>query len=424
MANKKYIFLHEVTEQIKSKEAKKYVSDELGYHLQEAKNLWMDKGLTEAEAEEKAIEQMGSPSKLGKQMNKLHKPKVDWFMILLLASTLGLGFLPMIALGYIDERHFSVSKTIMVIFGGGAAIGIMFLDYRKWKSKGWLFYSIGVLFLLAIMFFSNSMINGVPMIRIPSIITLESSMSLPFFFLAWASFFTIEKLKIWQFAILFFVPILLFLNFPHSVIIFMYSVMVFVMLWWSKFSRKTMMSISGITFSLVLIIGFISWQLLQTYQLVRILAFLNPKKYANGAGYLPLRVKELMSKAGWFGHPGNKEFIPEAHTDFVFVSLTYIYGWLFAIALVIILSLIMVRFIVISNKLHDSYAKLLLIGAIALYGVQLACNVGMTLGVFPQTSIALPFISYGVMPVLLNSFLIGIVLSVYRRKDLISNGFV
>jgi len=33
VANKKYLFLHEVTEQIKSKEAKKYVADELGYHL-------------------------------------------------------------------------------------------------------------------------------------------------------------------------------------------------------------------------------------------------------------------------------------------------------------------------------------------------------------------------------------------------------
>ena len=126
-----------------------------------------------------------------------------------------------------------------------------------------------------------------------------------------------------------------------------------------------------------------------------------------------------MSKAGWFGHPGKKEFIPETHTDFVFVSLTYMYGWLFAIALVIILSLIMVRFIVISNMIHDSFAKLLLIGAVALYGVQLTSHIGMALGVFPLTSISLPFISYGLMPVLLNSFLIGIVLSVYRRKDLL-----
>ncbi|WHY75169.1 FtsW/RodA/SpoVE family cell cycle protein [Neobacillus sp. WH10] len=420
MANKKYIFLNEVTDQIKSKEAKKYVADELGYHLQEAKNSWMEKGLPVAEAEVKAIDQMGSPIKLGKQMNKLHKPKVDWFMIILLVTTLGLGFLPMISLEYMDTRHFSVNKTIIVLLGGTVAIGIMLIDYRKWKTRGWLFYSLGVLLLIVIMCFSNTTINGAPLLRIPSIITIESSKSLPLFFLAWASFFTNEKLKIWQFAILFFVPFLLFFS-VHSIPItfIMYTVMVFVMLWWSKFSRKTILFITGSTVGLFMIVAFTYWPFLMTYHKRSLLAFLNPEKDPNGAGYLFLRVNELMSKAGWFGNPVKKEFIPGAHTDFVFVSLTYIYGWLFAIALVIILSLIMVRFIFVSNKIHDSFAKLLLIGAVALYSVQLASNVGMALGVFPHTSISLPFISYGLMPVLLNSFLIGIVLSVYRRKDLL-----
>jgi cell division protein FtsW (lipid II flippase) len=414
MANKKYIFLNEVTEQIKSKEAKKYVADELSYHLQEAKKLWIEKGLPDAKAEEKAIEQMGSPIKLGKQMNKLHKPKVDWFMIILLVTTLGLGFLPMI-----DSRHLSVNKAIIVLLGGAVAIGIMLIDFRKWKTRGWFFYTLGVLLLLVIRIFHNAAIIGVPMLRIGPIITIESSMALPIFFLAWASFFSNAKLKIWQFTILFFVPFLLFFSVPSIPITFMYSVMVFVMLWWSKFSRKMILVIMGTTVSLFTIVAFTYWPIIiRTYHKQRLLAFLDPRKYSNGAGYLVLRLKEVMSKAGWFGHQGKKEFIPEAHTDFVFVSLTYIYGWLFAIALVIILSLIMVRFIVISNTIHDSFAKLLLIGAVALYGVQLASNIGMAFGVFPLSSISLPFISYGLMPVLLNSFLIGIVLSVYRRKDL------
>ncbi|WP_312476737.1 FtsW/RodA/SpoVE family cell cycle protein [Neobacillus sp.] len=421
MANKKYIFLNEVTEQIKSKEAKKYVADELGYHLQEAKNLWLEKGLPEAEAEEKAIEQMGSPIKLGKQMNKLHKPKVDWFMIILLVTTLGLGFLPLVSLGYMeDTRHFSIVKGVTVLLGATVAVGIMLIDFRKWKTWGWLFFSLGIIFLLTIRFFSNTMINGVPLLRVPSIITLESSMALPFFFLSWASFFSNERFKIWQVIILFFIPFLLFFSVPSIDNTFMYTCMVIVMLWWSRFSRKTILAIMGIMFGLFMVIGI---QFLKTFQIERILVYLNPEKYSSGAGYFILRVKELMGKAGWFGNPVNKEFIPSAHTDFVFVSLTYMYGWLFAIALVIILSLIMVRFIVISNKIYDSFAKLLLIGATALYGVQLASNIGMALGVFPLTSISLPFISYGLMPVLLNSFLIGMVLSVYRRKDLISTRF-
>ena len=53
-----------------------------------------------------------------------------------------------------------------------------------------------------------------------------------------------------------------------------------------------------------------------------------------------------------------------------------------------------------------------------VYTVQLVGNVGMIVGFFPMTNMSLPFISYGLMPILLNAFLIGIVLSIYRRKDL------
>ena len=76
-----------------------------------------------------------------------------------------------------------------------------------------------------------------------------------------------------------------------------------------------------------------------------------------------------------------------------------------------------------ASKINDSYGKLLLIGAISLYTVQFVSNIGMSLGYFPMTSMSLPFISYGLMPILLNAFLIGVVLSVYRRKDLMSSRF-
>ena len=55
------------------------MATELDFHLKQAKNMWIEKGLSEEVAEDKAVEQMGSPIKLGQELNKLHKPKVDWF---------------------------------------------------------------------------------------------------------------------------------------------------------------------------------------------------------------------------------------------------------------------------------------------------------------------------------------------------------
>jgi cell division protein FtsW (lipid II flippase) len=423
--NKKQIFLNEVTDQIKSKEAKAYVAKELNYHLKEAKNTWMEKGLSEGEAEEKAVEQMGSPTKLGIQMNKLHRPKVDWWLVTLLVAALGLSFLPMVSLGYMEDWHYIIYKILIVLIGVTATVGVMLVDYRKWKKLGWLFYTIGILLLVILMFFSNVMINGLPLLKLGPI-TIESLMALPFFYLAWASFFTNEKLRIWQFLLFFLSPILLILAVASIPTLYLYFVMVFVMLWWSKYSKKVKWLITTGTFSIILVIGIVAWQFVKSYQIVRLLALFEPEKYADGAGFMILKSQELMTKAGWFGwfdgfgQPRIKEFIPEAHTNFVFVSFTYSYGWLFGVLLVTILLLFAVRMIVIHPKIKDSYGKLLLIGGVALYSIQLLSNIGMVLGFFPLTTMSLPFISYGLMPTVLNAILIGVVLSVYRRKDLIA----
>ncbi|HYK71889.1 MAG TPA: FtsW/RodA/SpoVE family cell cycle protein [Pseudoneobacillus sp.] len=414
-------FLNEVTHQIKSKEAKKFVADELNHHIKEAKKQWSVKGLSNQEAEAKAIEQMGNPTKLGIQMNKLHRPKVDWWLVILLGVSLLLGFLPLMALsqhGYIGSSIFMQNKVIFVIFGALVAVGIMFIDYRKWQKRGWVFYGLGVFILLAIRFFANQMINGVPRIEIGSL-TIENIMAIPLFMLAWASFFNHAHFKVWQFIGLFLFPVFLFLAIPSMTSIYIYTIMVFVMLYWSKFSRKTTVTLLSVAFGSALIISLVLWNYLKVYQKERLLAFLTPEDFSTTSGYLYLRIEEFLSKASWFGSVGRKDFIPAAHTDFVFVTFTYYYGWLLAAALVLILMLFAVRIIFVSSKIKDTYGKLLLVGAVALYLAQLATNVAMTLGIFPLVGISLPFMSYGIMPTLLNSLLIGVVLSVYRRKDLV-----
>ena len=92
MGKRRLSFLNEVRDQIKSTEAKDFVEVELDYHIKEAKSHLLAKGLDEAEAEEKAVGQMGSPVTLGQKLNKLHRPKVDWLTVVLLLTAMGLGF--------------------------------------------------------------------------------------------------------------------------------------------------------------------------------------------------------------------------------------------------------------------------------------------------------------------------------------------
>ncbi|KAB2442525.1 FtsW/RodA/SpoVE family cell cycle protein [Bacillus luti] len=408
-------FLKEVTNHIKSKEAKDLVATELDFHLKQTKNMWMDKGLSEEIAEDKAVEQMGSPVKLGQELNKLHKPKVDWFLIGLLVAAMGLGFLPVIAFGYMNDLL--MDKVISVVLGIATALGMMLIDYRKLERVGWLFYTIGVLILLILNCFPSAYVNGEPLIKIGPV-AIGRLMVLPFFFLAWASFFNNSRIKVMHLVVLYLFSLYLFLIGAAFSVIFIYITMVFVMLWWSKLGKKKALIITIVPICLLIIGASFSWPTVKRVYLDRFLGYLNPERDAQGAGFMYIRLKEVMSSAGWFGTYGDVKLIPNSDTDFVFASLTYYYGYVLALILVLILSLFVVRLVVISYKINDRYGKLLLIGGMTLFVVQFLYNVGMILGLLPITAISLPFISYGLTPTLFHAFLMGIVLSVYRRKDI------
>lgn len=408
-------FLTEVTNHIKSKEAKDLVATELNFHLKQAKNMWMDKGLSEEVAEDKAVEQMGSPVKLGQELNKLHKPKVDWFLIGLLVAAMGLGFLPVIAFGYMNDLL--MDKVIFVVLGIATALGMMLINYRKLERLEWLFYTIGVLILLMLYCFPNAGMLGEPIIKVGPI-AIDRLMAVPFFFLAWASFFNNSRIKVMHLVALYLFSLYLFLIGAAFSVIFIYITMVFVMLWWSKLGKKKALIITIVPICLLIIGVYFSWHTVKGVYLDRFLGYLNPERDAQGAGFMYIRLKEVMSSAGWFGTYGDVKFIPNPDTDFVFASLTYYYGYVLALVLVLILSLFVARLIFISYTINDRYGKLLLIGGMTLFVVQFLYNVGMILGLLPITAISLPFISYGLTPTVFHALVMGIVLSVYRRKDI------
>ena len=110
--------------------------------------------------------------------------------------------------------------------------------------------------------------------------------------------------------------------------------MVFVMLWWSKLGKKTAWLITILPIVPLIIRDLLSWSAVKEYRMARVLGMLNPE---HDLWYL--RLKEAMSSAGWFGTYENIKSI-RAHTDFVFASLTYYYGYVLALVLVVILSLL------------------------------------------------------------------------------------
>ncbi|MGE7766587.1 permease prefix domain 1-containing protein [Peribacillus sp. NPDC096540] len=137
---KKEQFLHDVKQFIRSKEAKRFVSDELEFHLKQSTEALKKQGYTEEEAEVRAVQQMGSPITIGQKLNRLHRPKVDWRLTVLFLLVTALGFIPLFVLSAESYYYSFYAKLVGSLLGIGVAGAVMFMDYTKLSKFGWVFY--------------------------------------------------------------------------------------------------------------------------------------------------------------------------------------------------------------------------------------------------------------------------------------------
>ena len=408
-------YLNRVTSYIKSKEARIFVRIELTQHIKQTQQAWMSKGLSEEDALQKAIAEMGSPSTLGESMNKIHKPKVDWFLIGLLVTVMVLSFLPLLKQTMYSNDLLMERKAIFVVLGIVLAISMMFLDYRKLQKYGYVFFGIGTAILLGVHVFRTGYMGGQPLFVIGSL-RIESSMAIPFYVIAWATLFH-NRTNLLMCIGLFFTSLFLFAFNGQTVTLVMYSMLVAVLFWYSPFSKKVKLLVTGIgvTFGSAMLLFL--WKTTRPYQISRITALFNPEERENGFGTFYAILENAVSQAKWIG-ANDSIAVPEPHTDFVLASVIQSYGFVPAIVLITLLALCSMRLLMIVLRVRDPYARLLLVGGVTLFGGQFVYHVGMTFGYLPIVAMPLPFISYGLMPTMLGTFIVGIALSVWRRKSL------
>lgn len=124
-------FLSKVTSKVKYKEAHNKIKRELTHHLQELSQSYKKRGFSEEDAEEKAVQEMGNPFTIGEKLNPLHKPKVDWILLVLFIIFAGISFLPLVN-GIpeisISSTYFMGRQAIWYTLAVLVIIGFLFFD--------------------------------------------------------------------------------------------------------------------------------------------------------------------------------------------------------------------------------------------------------------------------------------------------------
>lgn len=148
--------------------------------------------------------------------------------------------------------------------------------------------------------------------------------------------------------------------------------------------------------------------------LARMKTIYTPGLEDNGVSY----ISNVMKNLTWFG---NSKVIweIEAHTNYVLLTILQTYGIIVGVAVVCLLGFIIFRIAYTLASIHNEYGRLLIVGGLAYVTTQIIYHILMLFGLVPLMSMPIPFISYGVFPMLLGSVAIGLTLSIYRRKSYI-----
>ncbi len=149
----------------------------------------------------------------------------------------------------------------------------------------------------------------------------------------------------------------------------------------------------------------------------RVLAFLNPEKYAQGEAFqLTMGLYAFISgglDGKGLGNSMQKRFyLPEAHTDFIFAILGEEWGLLGTLSVLMLFFVFFVCGMLISARVEDRFGKLLAFGLTLIIIIQAALNMGVVTGSLPTKGITLPFISFGGSSMLVCLAMTGILINV------------
>ena len=136
-----------------------------------------------------------------------------------------------------------------------------------------------------------------------------------------------------------------------------------------------------------------------SFRVRRMAAWLDPYRYESDQSFQTLQALYTIGRGGkvgvGLGNSMQKFMIPEPHTDMIFSILCEELGGLGVLVLFSLLTAMIYYLIRAGIGSKDRFGYAIVIGVASHIAVQSIINLAVNINVFPNTGIALPFISYG-----------------------------
>lgn len=438
-------FLENVCNQIRYKPMREDISEELGLHIQEMKEEHMSYGLSEKEAEERAVANMGDSIEIGKKLDKIHRPKFDWILFLLVGILIGFGFLITIIKIQINAEDFYFVRHItFFILGLIISVGIYFLDYRKVLGYRKILYGISSSILIFTILFGRAFV-GRKYIWISENRFDPTNMCILLYIISFVGFIknlnnkntnvSIGKinlkirLDILELVVLSIISILLIMN-GNRVAISSVLFLSYIIITTSHIAKLPNRKSNLIKFyGIFLVVGLIFIIVIglidsSAYSIIlkRIVGTYNDEM-DYGTSWVNTIINNVLENSNMFSgleDVGYFSGLFDGGAEFALITIIAYCGTAYSAIIILAVALLSIKIIYDCKNIKDEEGRLLAIGFGSFILIQAIFNILMNFNLIPIVSLNLPFVSYGLNGLLVNMMMIAFILSIYRRKDILT----
>lgn len=414
-------YLELCTGQMRCKAMRPVVEKELRAHIEDQMEAYLADGMEREAAEELAVKQMGDPAETGTALDRIHRPQMDWRAVLMILLAAAAGLL----IQFIFSRENGNAAALRNYAGSTAAgillmFGVCFADYTilgKYPRQIWCLMT--ALAVAATLFTEE--INGMRQSGWTVMLLVPCFAGIVFYYREQRGLGIIKAL-LWLAAS----GIVLWRLGPEAMVTRGWLCGGIVMLGcavaagWYHVDKRLSALIFGLPVCAVLAgIGMILCR--GSYQRERLLAFLDPGAYAEGAGYTYARVRGRLASVNLIGGTslslGDDGWQSRFWEEYALLEVGEKYGLLAAVLIVLILLALGAALTYRVVTQYNRLGVLTGIGCVYVLVFSLIVHALGSTGYFPINS-ALPFISMNGKQNVSLFVLMGVMLSIFRGKNI------
>lgn len=361
-------------------------------------------------------------------MNLRYLRTIDWTFVVIPLLLVAFGIAILYSFSFSGQKNLAVLSAVYALLGFLAMVFLALLDYRTLKNLSPYIYIL-MLFLLILVLVIGSQVFGARRWLDFGVFQLQPSELMKLVLILLLARIapadgqmSIRRLVLIGLAVL--IPFILVLNQPDLGTAGVIAVISLAMVAHTKPPRWF--------WPAFIVIGLVAaptvWSQLKPYQKQRLSTFIQPASDPSGVGYNVAQSKIAVGAGGIWGRglgqgsQSQLNFLPVAHTDFIFAAIAEASGFIGSVVLIGLYVILIWRALHASMLSQDSYGRFVALGIATMFLFQSGVNIGMNIGIFPVTGIPLPFVSFGGSGMITNFAAVGILQSIYIRHKKIRFG--